>query len=128
MTELVEAYAQLQKAGANVLGAVSNMCSGTDANYVSRYYESLTRPSSAAAICLTSRLLSATRSARRPVPVLPPLLRRPAVLREVRFRFSRCSHSPCVPAEPCQGEHFPDSTAQFMIGRYGADAAQRQGK
>lgn len=36
--ELVEAYAQLQKAGANVLGAVS-MCSGTDANYVSRYYE-----------------------------------------------------------------------------------------
>lgn len=39
MTELVEAYAQLQKAGANVLGAVSNMCSGTDANYVSRYYE-----------------------------------------------------------------------------------------
>ena len=37
--ELVEAYAQLQKAGANVLGAVSNMCSGTDANYVSRYYE-----------------------------------------------------------------------------------------
>ena len=123
--ELVEAYAQLQKAGANVLGAVSNMCSGTDANYVSRYYEDSgeaiqhggnlpdeVRPaSSARAASVAPQAGGAERGAVPVQPVQP--------VQPVR---------PVSPQGPARGNISPDSTAQFMIGRYGADAAQRQGK
>lgn len=130
--ELVEAYAQLQKAGANVLGAVSNMCSGTDANYVSRYYEGSgesiqrggnlpdeplaqrdeVRPASSARSASVAP--QAGGAARAAVPVQPVQPAQPV--------------RPVSPQSPARGNISPDSTAQFMIGRYGADAAQRQDK
>lgn len=133
--ELVEAYAQLQKAGANVLGAVSNMCSGTDAAYVSRYYEesgeSIQRGGNlpdeplaqrdearpASSIHTTSAIPQAGGAARDAVPVQQAQPVQP--IQPVR---------PVSPQGPARGNISPDSTAQFMIGRYGADAAQRQGK
>ena len=115
--------------GENILGAVSNMCSGMDANYVSRYYEESdeaiqrggnlpdeplaqrdeVRPASRARAASVAP--QAGGAARGAVPVQP--------VQPIR---------PVSPQSPARGNISPDSTAQFMIGRYGADAAQRQGK
>ena len=108
------------------------MCSGTDANYVSRYYEESgesiqrggnlpdeplaqrdeVRPASSIRIASVAPQAGGAARGAVPVQTVHPV-------QPVR---------PVSPQSPVRGNISPDSTAQFMIGRYGADAAQRQGK
>lgn len=127
--ELTEAYAQLQKAGANILGAVSNMCSVSDSNYVARYYEESgetgqrvgnlpdeplaqrdeVRPQPSVRAASTASQAGGAERVTSPVQQAQPV-------------------RPVSPQSPISGGISPDSTAQFMIGRYGAEASKRQGK
>lgn len=130
--ELVEAYAQLQKAGTNVLGAVSNMCCGTDSNYVSRYYEE-----SGVAVQRGSDLPDEPLAQRDEVRPAPSTRTTPAASQAGDAARAAVLVQPVQPVQPvrpvcsqgpAKGNISPDSTAQFMIGRYGTDAAQREAK
>lgn len=119
--QLVEAYAQLQKAGANVLGAVTNYGSGNDSSYYARYYE---EPAGGAPKDMIAEEPLAQRDDVRfaakspaPAPQMGGAAQRANVVQPVK---------PAAPIHQAgRATVSPDSTAQFMVGRYSVDTNQQ---
>lgn len=114
--ELVTAYSQLQKADANVLGAVTNMSSSSDDSYYDRYFES-----------------GGSDAARMEGLAAEPLAQRDDTLRSAAAHQRGVSPQRAVAANQAYtqvhgasatGSVSPESTAQFMVGRYGSESAQ----
>ena len=111
--ELVAAYDQLEKAHANILGAVTNLSSGGDSDYYSHYYDNPNEdapvdasPASSSTLLRDESLDSSSSNGfSKPESAGQPL-------RPVRP----------APAVQPQGSLSPDSTAQFMVGRYNTTA------
>lgn len=111
--ELVAAYDQLEKAHANILGAVTNLSSSGDSDYYSHYYDNpnedkqVDASSAGGSAFLRDESLdsSSSNGFTKPESASQPL-------RPVRP----------VPAAQPQGSLSPDSTAQFMVGRYNPTA------
>ena len=117
--ELVSSYAQLQKAGANVLGSVTNFGSSSDSTYYDRYYEG---PSDDGA--------SASQFAEEPL-VQRDNGRTGMVAAKVAAPQMGGAAQRITPVQPLKSVQSvgsapvsPDSTAQFMIGRYNPNTNQ----
>lgn len=111
--ELTAAYAQLQKAGANVLGAVMNFCKSEKSEYYSEYYSRGGDDSNAPGAPVSVPVSNAA------VTPKPQPASRPAARQSVGS--PRVQPSTAVPAQglkpipgPGAGKVAPDSTAQFM--------------
>lgn len=119
--ELINSYAQLQKAGANVLGAVTNYGSGNDSTYYARYYE---EPAGGAPKDMIAEEPLAQRDdvrfaakAPAPAPQMGGAAQRANAVQPVK---------PAAPIHQAgRATVSPDSTAQFMVGRYSVDTNQQ---
>lgn len=108
--ELSASHAQLQKAGANVLGAVLNMCKSEKSEYYTEYYsrggDDSTAPSAP----------SVPAGGAAPAPA-PKVSARSAARPASRPSTAPAAAPALKPIPQAQGKIAPDSTAQFIASR-----------